>query len=329
MRKFALAAAVLTITPIISACGKTSDSGGSASSGGGSAATVGFAQLHADTFFGSIAKGLEQGLPGGKVSSINYNSDAGKETQAYTDFMTRQVDAIVTSPLDPKGSVSGIRRVAKDGIPVVCVNTCINDADAKKYTKGFVLSDNAALGEETGKYAAEWIKKNLNGTATIAALHCDIFDVCRLRKKNFLAALDKAGIKYKLVAQQLAYEPDKAVPAAEAILTAHSDVDVFWAGNDGAAIGEVKAIQSANKVGKVHVFGTDMSAAMGEALLDPKPVLLTTTGQNGIANGKKAAEIVRAALANKKIEPFVQLVPVINFNVENKADVKKWLAENK
>ena len=326
-RRLASLVLALVVAGGFGACGKTSaDKGGSE---GSKALTVGFVELHADTFFGNIDKGMKQALGAdGKVVAVNYDSDAGRESQAYEDLISRQVDAIVTSPLDPKGSVAGIRRAEEAGIPVICVNTCLDEADQAKYTKGFVLSDNAALGAETGRQAAKYIKDKLGGKATIAVLHCDIFDVCKLRKRNFFAQLKRAGVSYTIAAQQQAYEPDKAVPAAEGILTAHPDVNVFWAGNDGAIVGEVKAIQAAAG-SKAKVFGTDMSSAVGEALLSPADILQTTTGQDGIANGKKAIEVVRAALADKPVKPATQLVSVVGFNRSQPATVRQWLAENK
>jgi simple sugar transport system substrate-binding protein len=310
--------------------GSGGGSGGSASSSGGEKLTVGYVQLHADTYFTQVEKGLKEALgSNGELVSVSYDDDAGKEAMAYQNLISRRVDAIVTSPFDPKGSVSGIKRAAEAGIPVICINTCINDADAKKYIKGFVLSDNTALGTSTGEYAAKYIKDKLGGKAVVADLNCDTFDVCKLRKKGFYDALTNAGIDYKLAASQTAYLPDKTVPAATAIMTAHPDVNVIWSATDGGGAGAVKAIDSANKDGKVAVFSTDMTASLGAALTDGKHILFATTGQDGVAQGKKAIEVVRGAVDGKTSQPFQQLIPGQLFTTEDKPAVEQWMAENK
>lgn len=330
LRSVALVTAVASIG--LTACSST----GSGSPGGSTGSdaqkvTVGFVELHADTFFGQIKQGVQQGLgPGGEIIAINYDSDAGKEAQAYADLISRGVKAIITSPADPAGSVGGIRNAFKAGIPVICVNTCINDADAQKYVAGFVVSDNTALGTQTGAKAASFIKDKLSNNAQIAMLNCDKFDVCKLRKAGFLKALDDAGVKYTVAADQTAYEPDAAVPVASAELTAHPDVNIMWTSNDGGAIGAIKAIPANGRKGKTFLFGTDVSAPMCEGLLSADNILQSFTGQDGLKNGTKSAEIALKAVQDIKFKasPFEQLVPVINFDRSDPSSCKKWLADN-
>lgn len=311
-----------------------SNSGGDGDSGGGEtggSVTVGFVQLHADTFFGNIEKGIADGLGSdGEVVTINYDSDASKEAQAYDNLISRGVDVIVTSPLDPDASVAGIRNASQAGIPVICVNTCINDDAAAQYVTAFVVSDNEQLGTQTGERAVAFIDEKLGGKATIGMLNCDKIAGCKDRKDGFLKQLDEGDIEYEVVADQEGYEPDVAVPIATASLTANPDINIFWTANDGGAVGAMKAIQSVGNTGKTFVFGTDVSDAMIEALVSPDDILQSFTGQDGLANGTSIAEVVQQIAADPEYKPadFRVLVDVVNFDRSDPEFAKEWQAAN-
>lgn len=290
--------------------------------------TIGVVQLEGDTYFTNVSRGARQANAGGSVIVENSNADAGQEAKALDDLTARQVDAIVISPIDAKGSIAGIRRAARAGIPVICYNTCIDDADAKKYVKAFVLSDQAGMGRRTGAFAVRYLAKNRN-KATFGVVQCDSFDICRQRKQAFFKSLDDAAAKYKVVADQEAYVVDKAVPIAENMLTASPGIDVLWAANDGGTVGLVKAVQSAGKTGKVVVFGSDMTPQLGHYMLDKDPILLTTTGQDGLATGAEAVDLARKLKAGTPIGDFVQIVPVVNYSVDDPAKIQKYLDDNK
>lgn len=325
------AGAAITALIALAGCSSPGTGGNESASGEDDAITVGFVQLHADTFFGNIEKGIKQGLgDSGEVATINYNSDAGKEAQAYDDLISRGVDVIVTSPLDPDASVAGIRNAAEAGIPVICVNTCINDEAAAQYVSAFVVSDNKQLGSQTGERAVSFIQDQLGGKATIGMLNCDVIALCKVRKDAFTKTLDDAGIEYEVVADQEGYEPDASVPVATAELTAHPDINIMWTANDGGAVGAIRAIQSAGQTGKTFVFGTDVSDAMIEALLSPDNILQSFTGQDGVANGEQIATLVKELAEDPKYKPseFEVLVDVVNFDRSDPDAAKDWQAAN-
>jgi simple sugar transport system substrate-binding protein len=291
--------------------------------------TLGVVLLNGDTYFSNVAKGVSEANPGGETIVVNYNGDAGKEASGMDNLITRQVNAILTSPLDPASSVPAIRRAHEAGIAVICYNTCINDEDAAKYVSAFILSDQAGLGRATGEYAVEYIKNNMDGKIVLGVLTCDSFDICRQRKAAFLGELEKGGIEVEIVADQEAYVVDKSVPIAENILTANPQITALWAANDGGTVGLVRAVQSAGRAGSLPVFGTDMTPQLGEYLLAEPPVLLTTTGQDGLATGKRGVEVARDIIASgNKPESFVQIVPVASYTREKPDDVKAYLSSN-
>lgn len=291
--------------------------------------TVGVMLLNGDTYFSNVVRGVEEANAGGQTIVVNYNGDAAKESGGVDNLITRGVDVIITSPLNPDSSVPALERASEAGIKIICYNTCINDADKDRLVKAFVLSDQAGLGRATGEFAVKYIKKNMGGKVTLGILTCDSFDICRERRDAFFGELKKAKISVNLVADQEAYVVDKSVPVAENILTANPNITALWAANDGGTTGLVKAVETAGKAGKIPVFGTDMTPQLGQMLLDSPPILQVTTGQDGEATGKIAVEIAEKLARGESTGGMVHLVPVANFSVNDPAAVKAYLRQNK
>lgn len=318
--RYTIPAIALAASLALAGC---SDDG--ASDGGGSDFTTGVMLLNGDTYFTAVADGFKQASDGETIVE-NYDGDAAKEAQAVDNLISRQVDAIVTSPLDGTASASTLKRAADSGIEVVCYNTCLDEDKREGIVSAFVLSDQAGMGEQTGTFAADWIKKNVNGQAVFGVLHCDSFDICRQRKDAFFSTLDAAGVDYRIAAQEEEYVVDKAVPAAEDMLTSNPDINVLWSANDGGTTGLVRAAESSGR--DIKVFGSDMTPVLADMLLQQPPTLLTTTGQDGTATGEKALDIVRTLLDGDDVEPFVQEVPVVNYSVDDLDAVRAYVEAN-
>lgn len=293
--------------------------------------TIGFVAFHLDTYFVSVQKGIENALGEcGTLTVISVDDDLGKEAQAFQDLISRQVDAVFVSPLNPTSSVAGVKAVSDAGIPVFCFNSCINEADAAKYVKGQVYSDNRSLGELSANVAVDFIKSNMAGKELVLAdLNCDTAaPVCLERKAGWYETLDAAGIKYTIADSQTSYIADQTLGVAENMLTAHPDINIFWSATDGGGAGELKAVQNQNKVGQTFVFSTDMTQTLGEALLAEPPVLITTTGQDGDGQGAALVEMALTMLGGGTPDSTEVFVPGINFNRDDPDAVKAWLAAN-
>lgn len=331
-RSLATMGALLALSAGLAACGSddASGSGSGSGDGDGDGLTVGFVAAHFDSYFTSVRTGLEKAVEadGGEVIAVSSDDDAGKEAQAFQDLISRQVDVIAVSALDPEGTAAGIRSALDAGIPVVCYNACISEELQPELISAFVQSDNTSLGTFTGEYAAKYIKDNLDGKATIGILNCDIFDVCKLRKAGFLEALDAAGIDYEVAADQTEFIADKTPATAESMLTANPEINVMWSATDGGGTGAVSAISGGGLEGKVVVFSTDMSLALGEELKDGS-ILLATTGQDGVGQGDAIYEAAQSAETGSQQDPFETLIPGVLFTVDDLDAVDAWMAENK
>ncbi len=91
-----------------------------------------------------------------KFSIVSSDNEVSKESDNVGTFVAQGVDAIAISPLSSDASVAAVEAADAAGIPVVNWNTTVNT----DVPKGFVGVSNYELGSLTGKYAADYIKKN-------------------------------------------------------------------------------------------------------------------------------------------------------------------------
>ncbi|WP_164861472.1 substrate-binding domain-containing protein [Microbacterium sp. CPCC 204701] len=333
IRSIATAAATIAVAALaLTGCSgnQGGGTGGATGGDGGDGLTIGFIAMHLDSYFSSVQTGVEAAVQeaGGTVIPVSVDDDAGKEAQAFQDLISRQVDVIAVSAMDSEGTVAGIRSAVEAGIPVVCYNACVTPEAQEELVSAFVQSDNKSLGTFTGEFAAEYISTNLGNTATIGILNCDIFEVCKQRKAGFLEALDAAGVDYDVVADQTEYEADKTTATAEAILTANPEINVFWSATDGGGTGAISAISGGGLTGKVFVFSTDMSLALGDELEDGS-ILQATTGQDGMSQGAAIVEAAQNAVAGEQLDPYEAFIPGVLFSAEDLDAVREWMDANK
>ena len=75
-----------------------------------------------------------------------------------------------------------VRQAAEAGIPVICYNTCINDADAQKYVKALVTTDQFKLGYDVGVVAGDYFVAKGIEKPRFGILNCDVYEACVQRK---------------------------------------------------------------------------------------------------------------------------------------------------
>lgn len=283
--------------------------------------------LHADAYMLGVEKGFKEAA-GDKVNVevAVVNDDPAREAQLMSQYAARQVDYVVASPTSPQGSLASVTALASAGVKVICFNTCLGEK-SQGLVKGFVATDHHAMGEEVGKYAADWIKKNRAGKATIGILHCNTYVECQDREAGFKQALKDGGIEATYPNEQLALAPDKAATVTENMLTAQPSIDAMWGGSDGSTSGITTIVSNDPDLSsRIRVFGQDISPELAKRLQQTPEVLMATAGQDGAGTGREAFHMVSALMENKPIETFqVKIKPTL-FSRENPSQTADYLA---
>ncbi len=280
-----------------------------------------------DQFFRLVLFGMRDAAAKGHAELLEANSDGkpDKEIQLINTYIASGVDAIVTSPLSAKASVSALARAKEKGIVIVTYNTNVEGDIASAY----VESDQMDLGRETGKAVVDYVQKNLGGKAKIAilAFQSQTPEQSAMRVGGFKEEISKLpGIT--VVAEQDAWLAEQAVKKGGDILTAHPDLNIIWGANEGGTVGAVMAVKNANKAGKVMVFGTDTGEQIADFLLSDDNILQAVTGQRPFEIGAMALESALKVLKGEQVQKTVSL-PGILLSRQDPETVLKFRARLK
>jgi ABC-type sugar transport system substrate-binding protein len=275
-----------------------------------------------DQFFKLIETGMEAQAKKDDVelSTGNSGNSPDKEIQLLDAYIAKKVNAIVIAPTSKTASIPALKRAHDSGIKVVTYDSSI-DAD---FPVSNIKSDPLSLGALTGAAARDYIEKQRGGKAKIAIVTYLALapEPASLRTKGFKDEVTKLpGVQ--IVAQQDAWLAPDAITVVDGILTAHPDVDMIWAANEGGTVGAVTAVKNANKAGKVVVFGTDISEQMADFLLADDNILQAVTGQKPFEIGSMAVATAIKALKGEPVEKQVSL-PGILFTRQKPDEVRKY-----
>jgi ABC-type sugar transport system substrate-binding protein len=306
---------------------------GAQSSAGGHKQRVRIGALYLDAqgFYGGIRKGIEVGAAAQSLELIGQNSqgDAARESSFIATLIGNKVDAIIMSPVSETGSVPVVRQAADAGIPVVCYNTCISGAAARRFVAALVTTDQVKMGEQVGKLSAHYFLEKQIKAPLVAILNCDVYLACRQRKAGFKKALSAKvpGIRY--VADQPGFLLEGAASTAAHILTAKANVDALYATNEGGTLGALKGIQATRHVGRTVVLGSDIGVQIAQAMLAQPKTLVLTVGQDAQRMGRVATQQALRAVRGEQNARFDSYIPTTEFTSDDRQGLLAWLAAHK
>ncbi len=238
---------------------------------------------------------LHEGISAGKLE---------KEQQLVDAFIVSKMDALLLTPLSKTASTQTVKRAKEGGMVVIAYNTPVDGG----FEDAYIECDPYDLGMQTGQAAAKYIKEKLGGKAKIAilAFKSQVPEQSDARSGGFKDALkDMPGVE--IVAEQDAWLAEMAVKKAGDILTAHPDLDMIWAANEGGTVGSVLAVKNAGKAGKVVVYGTDVSEQMLGFTKSDDNILQGMTAQRPFEAGQKAVETALKVLRKEPFEKKISL----------------------
>ena len=232
---------------------------------------IGAVYLDALGFYAGVRKGVQDAATemGANLQIIETNAqgDLAKESSFIDRLVSAGVQAIVLSAVSADGSVAAIERAHEAGIPVICYNTCINPDDMKEFVYAYAVGDPFQFGHDLGAFAASYFKDNGIAEPKIGVLNCEFVEVCVQRRLGFEAALNEAGVDFTIVSNQEGTILDNAISVAEAMLTANPEINALFGESGGASLGAAIAVRNREMVGKVVVFGSDMTTELAEELI--------------------------------------------------------------
>jgi ABC-type sugar transport system substrate-binding protein len=289
---------------------------------------VGALYLDTQGFFGEIKVGIESAgeVAGIELTGANSEGDVAKESEFIDILIAKGVDVVVMSPVSTEASVAAVERLSEAGIPVVCYNTCLTDADAERLVYALVTTSQRTLGFPVGVLAGEWaIKAEID--LKIGIHNCNQYEACQEREDGFIDGLKSTGVNFEVVNNQEAFTNDKATQIGTDMLIANPEINLMYAANEGGTIGAVNAVVAAGQQGSTFVMGTDTTEELLNMLLDGE-ILLAVNSQFPRDMGAGAMKAALKAIKGEKIDQYVQLTPTKLYTPLDRVAVAKWLSEH-
>jgi ABC-type sugar transport system substrate-binding protein len=285
-----------------------------------------------DQFMKSMTQGYEDAGKkyGIKVLTANTNNDQAKEAELIQTYIAQAVDGIAIAPLSQDASIPNLKDASSKGIQIAITN--MNLAGDPSWLAGGYTSDDATNGKIVGTHAAEFIKANIKGDVNIAQVDFDdqVPEQSKARWSGFFSGLDEAGVKYNKVATVSSHVQDDALTKVTDMLTAHPEINVIWASNDGGTIGAAMAVKQAGLAGKVFVFGYDGGDQQTSMILSGDNILIGVVAQDPYAQGYKAVESLALTLQEQANPDAgkITVVPGTYLDVTDPNAVKDWRTNN-
>ena len=285
-----------------------------------------------DQFFKTLSAGYQAAADelGYKIQLTNTNNDQSKETDALNTYVAQGVLGVAISPLNTQVSPAAVEDAYNAGLKVAICNASM---DAFPYAAGSYSADNFSFCKQTGEAAVAFIKETYEADRVlkigVVQFKTQVPEQSADRVNGFFAALDEAGVKYEIVADQDAWLQDMAVETAGDMLSAHPDMDLIFAANDGGTVGSVMAVENAGLEGKVYVFGTDGSEQIVSLLKNENNILQAVTAQDAFKIGYNTVVALVNAIEGKSFEGEGQtnIVPGIPLVRDDAAALDAYLAD--
>lgn len=272
-------------------------------------------------FYKNIGRGAKEAAEktGVDFEIADANLDINKQISMCETMLAKKVDALIVTPVDPKGIMPIIEKAMGAGIPVIT-----ESVKAPKQTC-YIGIDDFAGGYLDGKYAGEYVKKNNFPTPKALLVGLPALEACVNRTEGFKKGLLEVVPDAKIVAEvDGSGAKDKAMAKATDALTAHPDINLIMGINDDSTLGGVQAYKAAGKdLSKLIAFGFGVEGvAAKNELTDAKGPY-----QGGLAMfpeniGRLLVETAIKAAKKETVPESIQ-VPFTVMNKENVATYYK------
>ncbi len=280
----------------------------------------------------SMVQGFQEaakqaGVPDANVIIGNSSNDQARENELINTLISQGMNGIAIAPLSPTVSMEALQQANDKGIVVALTNS--GGFTDVGFIVGGYMSDDMANGAAMGKAAAEYIKaNNITGTVSVGIINYDSQkpEESRLRWGGFEDALKTEGIDFKEVAAQSAWLQDMSLATTTDMLTAHPEIQIIFACNEGGTIGAGQAVKQAGK--DVAVFGYDGSDQITSMIINGD--LQAVVAQDPYGQGFRAMTDLINFLQGKPNDSVGKLTiaPGLVLSADDKAAVNKWRVDN-
>jgi ribose transport system substrate-binding protein len=257
---------------------------------------------------------------GVEVVFTNDDGDLQKQVTQLGSYLTQDVDAVVSFPVDP-ASLEGVAQQYRDAGKYWV--TYGGDMDNQDATLQFSFYDSGYM---LGVDAAQWALDNVGPDAEVIVLTETVRQIGQERTQGLLDGLKETGPDLQIVGQEQAVTPDDALTATTTLLAQHPNVNVVVAAVGDAAQGAYQALVASGRAeddGATYVGGLDPNLFGLQKMKEGKFFRAAT--YFSLVDLVNYVIDIPVALGDGEADPSVDL-PVELVKADN-PDLDKYLAE--
>jgi len=247
---------------------------------------------------------------------VSNNND--EQIQLVQQAIAKRKDILILTPADSKGIVPAVTELNQARIPVINLNTKINNESGRANSETFVVADNITcatlcaneLARLAGNTGEAIILQGPSGGQVTIALTKGAEDT--FAKYPKIKIVDKKEAKF-----------DRATgyKVTQDMLITHPNLKIIFSCNDEMALGAVKAVEEVGKLGTIVIGGIDGNKDAMASIKEGK--LKVTVFKNFWLQAYTAVEAAAKFLDGQKLPP---LLPV-DLGIVTKANVDEYLAK--
>lgn len=217
---------------------------------------------------------------GAELVVLDANGDTTRQNQDVQTLITRGVDVVVMNANDPIGVAASVKALKKAGIPLIAVNSNLDDKlvpDMFCYVAEDQLATGALAGEVIGRKAIE--KFGDSGTwklGSIGGFPGDVISDLRFNgfMKGFNSVIQKhPNVKIETLPMKFGeWKPDKALTPIRDMATANPDLKIIFSMSDVMNGGITQGLKQAGTWGDGILIGSydGGMAVLKQMMEDPK-----------------------------------------------------------
>jgi ribose transport system substrate-binding protein len=183
--------------------------------------------------------------------------DRSEQTKVVEGFTQDKVDGIVLCPLDENALTAPVKEAQAAGIPVIIADSGLKGIEPVSY----IATDNFAAGKVCGEELAKVVPPK---SKVIMLRYSEGSASTNAREEGFLEAAKEKGLEVVSAEQYAGATRESAQSASENLIQRFKAGDSLsiagvFTPNESATFGMLRALQSAQLLGKVKLIGFDSS----------------------------------------------------------------------
>jgi ribose transport system substrate-binding protein len=236
--------------------------------------------------------------------------DRQMQIQVVQNFISQGVDVLGIAPLDAQSMVPQVQSAIKRGIPVLIFDSALGSDDYSSYIatnnrRGGELCA-ARLAEVMGSKGKVLVLRYAEGSASTLE-----------REAGFLEKIKEyPGIEIVSDNQYAGATMEKAFQVSQNLLNRFQQLDGIFCSNESATQGMLRALQNADKAGKVKFVGFDYNQTLIDAVKagEVQGLAMQDPFKMGYETVKAAVALLKKQPVQKQIDTGVIMLTQESLN---------------